>query len=30
MELKKEDAAEPNDKKNWMTTCGQDNKCHLF
>jgi len=29
MELKKEEA-EPTEKKNWITTCGQENKCHLF
>jgi len=29
MELKKEED-EPIEKKNWIATCGQENKCHLF
>jgi len=29
MELKKEEA-EPIEKKNWIGTCSQENKCHMF
>lgn len=30
MELKNEDEVEPNEKKNWITTCGKESKCLMF